>query len=56
MFAKMVNSVVNAHYICVECKRQFIESYEPLGYSEDIERECLLMYVNGSGFRAKIGL
>ena len=40
------------NYICVECKRQLIESYEPKGYSEDFKRECLLMYVNGSGFRA----
>ena len=40
------------NYICVECGREFIESYEPKGYSEDLKRECLEMYVNGSGFRA----
>jgi transposase-like protein len=41
------------NHICVDCRRQFIECYEPpKGYSEDIKRECLRMYVNGSGFRA----
>jgi insertion element IS1 protein InsB len=50
--AKMVNKEVNLHYICVECGRQFVDSYEPKGYSEEIKRECLEMYVNGSGFRA----
>ncbi len=48
----MGNKEVNAHYICVKCGRQFIDSYEPKGYSEEIKRECLEMYVNGSGFRA----
>jgi insertion element IS1 protein InsB len=40
------------NYICVNCGRQFIDSYDPQGYSEEIKRECLEMYVNGSGFRA----
>ncbi|BAU08800.1 IS1 transposase [Fischerella sp. NIES-3754] len=40
------------NYICVKCGRQFIDSYEPKGYSEEIKCECLEMYVNGSGFRA----
>ena len=40
------------NYICVKCGRQFVDSYEPKGYSEEIKRECLEMYVNGSGFRA----
>ncbi|PMB25132.1 hypothetical protein CEN46_06400 [Fischerella thermalis CCMEE 5318] len=31
---------------------QFIEYYNPKGYSDEIKRECLEMYVNGSGFRA----
>ena len=48
----MGNKEVNAHYICVQCSRQFINFYEPKGYSEEIKRECLEMYVNGSGFRA----
>jgi transposase-like protein len=40
------------NYICVQCSRQFIDSYAAQGYSEEIKRECLEMYVNGSGFRA----
>lgn len=40
------------NYMCVDCKRQFIESYDQKGYTEDIKSECLKMYVNGSGFRA----
>jgi transposase-like protein len=40
------------NYICVPCRRQFIEYHNPKGYSDEIKRECLEMYVNGSGFRA----
>ncbi|MEH2410988.1 IS1 family transposase [Nostoc sp.] len=40
------------NYICVQCGRQFIDAYEPKGYSEDFKCECLEMYVNGLGFRA----
>lgn len=40
------------NYICANCGRQFIDSYEHQGYTEDIKKECLEMYVNGSGFRA----
>lgn len=41
------------NYICVNCGRQFIDCYEPhRGYAEDVKRECLKMYVNGTGFRA----
>lgn len=40
------------NYICVDCNRQFIDSYEPnRTYSEDMKQECLKMYVNGMGFR-----
>jgi hypothetical protein len=40
------------NYICVNCGRQFIECYEnQKGYSEEVKRECLKMYVNGMGFR-----
>ena len=39
------------NYICVACGRQFIEYHNQKGYS-DVKRECLEMYVNGSGFRA----
>lgn len=40
------------NYICAQCGRQFIDSYDLQGYSEEIKRECLEMYVNGLGFRA----
>ncbi len=44
----LVDALVNAHHICVDCGRQFIDSYEQQGYSEEIKSECLEMYVNGS--------
>lgn len=41
------------NHICVSCGRQFINVYEPTkGYSDNVKRECLRMYVNGMGFRA----
>ena len=41
------------NHICANCGRQFIEGYDPpRGYSDDIKRECLEMYLNGMGFRA----
>jgi transposase-like protein len=41
------------NYICVDCKRQFIECHESQkGYPDSVKRECLTMYVNGMGFRA----
>jgi transposase-like protein len=41
------------NYICVLCRRQFIDDYEPYrGYSDSIRQDCLKMYVNGMGFRA----
>jgi transposase-like protein len=38
---------------CASAKqRQFIDRYETTkGYSDDVKRECLKMYVNGMGFR-----
>jgi transposase-like protein len=40
------------NHICVDCRRQFVVPSEtPRGYSEDVKRECLKMYVNGMGFR-----
>ena len=44
--------MVNLHHICVSCGRQFIDSYEHQGYSAEVKKECLEMYVNGLGFRA----
>ena len=41
------------NHICVDCGRQFIDSYQAhQGDAEEIKKECLLMYVNGMGFRA----
>lgn len=41
------------NHICADCRRQFIDVYEPIkGYSNDIKQDCLKMYVNGMGFRA----
>ena len=41
------------NHICVACGRQFIDHYEPpKGYSDEIKRDCLKMYVNGMGFRS----
>jgi len=41
------------NHICVDCGRQFIDHYTALrGYSDEVKRECLKMYVNGMGFRA----
>ncbi len=40
------------NYICVRCKNPFINDYQShKGYSEEVKRECLKMYVNGMGFR-----
>lgn len=51
IFGRMESSEVNTHHICVDCGRQFIEHYETSrGYSDEVKRECLKMYVNGMGF------
>ena len=40
------------NHICVDCGRQFIEDYAPpQGYSDEVKRHCLKLYVNGLGFR-----
>jgi transposase-like protein len=38
-------------YQCKNCDRQFLESYSAKGYSDEVKRQCLKMYVNGMGFR-----
>ncbi len=41
------------NHICKECRRQFFDIYSPpAGYSDEVKRACLRMYVNGLGFRA----
>jgi insertion element IS1 protein InsB len=40
------------NYQCSNCGRQFIESYAEVGYSKKVKEECLMLYLNGNGFRA----
>ncbi|GGA44619.1 transposase [Okeania sp. KiyG1] len=41
------------NYICVDCRRQFLDCYQAQrGYSDELKHECLTMYVNGMGLRA----
>ena len=41
------------NHICYNCRRQFlIRNDKPPGYSDEVKRDCLKMYVNGMGFRA----
>jgi IS1 family transposase len=41
------------NHICVKCGRQFLADYAPHpGYSDEVKRDCIKMYVNGSGFRS----
>src|SRR4028118_1634451 len=45
------------NYICVGCRRQFIDCYQPhKGYSEEVKRECLKMSVNVWVFQQLRGL
>lgn len=39
------------NYLCKQCKRQFLDSYESKGYSDDVKIICLRMHENGMGFR-----
>ncbi len=39
------------NYICGSCGRQFLAQYKSRGYSEDVKRLCLKMYLNGMGVR-----
>jgi transposase-like protein len=40
------------NHICVDCGRQFIENPQTeRGYSDEVRKTCLKMYVNGMGFR-----
>jgi transposase-like protein len=40
------------NYLCRNCKRQFIDTYDIRGYSDEIKEHCLTLYCNGMGFRA----
>jgi transposase-like protein len=39
------------NHICLECKKQFIDSYNRRGYAQEIKKECLKMYEEGVKFR-----
>ncbi len=40
------------NHICADCGRQFVENPKTnRGYSDDIRKICLKMYLNGMGFR-----
>ena len=39
-------------YICKDCRRQFVETPNRPGYSDEVKEKCLTLYVNGLGFRA----
>lgn len=38
-------------YKCKHCGRQFLESYQPWGYSDDVKQLCLKMYLKGMSLR-----
>ena len=40
------------NYLCRNCNRQFIDTYDSRGYSDEIKDHCLTLYCNGMGFRA----
>jgi len=37
--------------MCKHCGRQFLESYRPWRYSDDVRQLCIKMYLNGMGLR-----
>lgn len=39
------------NYICKDCGRQFITVYSERGYSQEVKRHCLHLYLEGNGFR-----
>ena len=38
-------------YICKECGKQFLETYSPKGYPEEVKQRCLDLYREGMSFR-----
>ena len=38
-------------YKCKQCGRQFLESYRPWAYSDEVKQLCIKMYLNGMGLR-----
>ncbi|MGL5834489.1 MAG: IS1 family transposase [Waterburya sp.] len=39
------------NYLCRNCGRQFISTYDQRGYSQAVKEHCLTLYCNGMGFR-----
>jgi insertion element IS1 protein InsB len=40
------------NHICVDCGKQFIDSYSYRGYTQEIKEKCLKMHIDGISFRA----
>lgn len=40
------------NYLCRNCNRQFIDTYDSRGYSDEIKDHCLTLYYNRMGLRA----
>ena len=47
----MVIGAVNKITFAAIAAAKQVESYSAIGYSDEIKQQCLLMYVNGNGFR-----
>jgi transposase-like protein len=41
-------------YKCKHCSRQFLASYRPWRYSDDVKQLCIKMYLNGMGLRGTL--
>jgi insertion element IS1 protein InsB len=39
------------NHICSDCGRQFIDVYSERGYSQEVKKRCLHLYLEGNGFR-----
>jgi transposase-like protein len=39
------------NYLCNHCGRQFLATYESKGYSADVKKICIKMYVDGMALR-----
>ena len=40
------------NYFCCDCGKQSVQFYSTKRYRASIKEQCLIMYVNGNGFRA----
>lgn len=44
MLELMVTEEENKNYQCKNCGRQFIKSYEEIGYPQKVKKNCLTIY------------